>query len=132
MSLRQIFSGAFFFWRKWILLPATVGLLEISAAQRVANTSLNMPPYLPDGSFELVDTFPGLRFSNPGSGELSWNLEFDTKATSNASGMLMANSSKKKDEKGLLCIPMDFSKYRAVFFKMMIDWPEAPNAEVEP
>ena len=132
MSLRLIFSGALFFLRQWILLPATLGLLEAGAAQRVANTSLNMPLDLPDGSFEVVDAVPGLRFSNPGSGELSWKLEFDSKATSNALGMLMANSSEKKDEKGLLCIPMDFSKYRAVFFKMMIDWPEAPNAEVEP
>jgi len=65
MSLRQIFSGAFFFLRQWILLPATLGLLETSAAQRVANTSLNMPSDLLDGSFELVDAFPGLRFSNP-------------------------------------------------------------------
>ena len=113
-------------------MPATLGLLETSAAQLAANTSLNMPPYLPDGSFEVVDAFPGLRFSNPGSGELSWNLEFDSKATSNALGMLMANLSEKNDEKGLLRIPMDFSKYRAVFLKMRIDWPEAPNAEVEP
>ena len=65
MSLRQMFSGAFFFLRQWILLPVTLGLLEASAAQRVANTSLNMPPDLPDGSFEVVDAFPGLRFSNP-------------------------------------------------------------------
>ena len=188
MRLRQILSGAFFFLRQWILLPVTLGLLEASAAQRVANTSLNMPPDLPDGSFEVVDAFPGLRFSNsvavvslpgndsllfvvekpgrirkvhlgtdpqwamdhwrmsfkrgsegstlqfpnPGSGELSWNLEFDSKATSNASGTLMANSSEKKDEKGLLSVPVDFSKDAAGFFKMRIDWPEAPNADVEP
>ena len=65
MSLRLIFSGALFFLRQWILLPATLGLLEAGAAQRVANTSLNMPLDLPDGSFEVVDAFPGLRFSNP-------------------------------------------------------------------
>ena len=59
-------------------------------------------------------------------------MEYDSKVTPNALGMLMANSSEKNDEKGLLRIPMDFSKYRAVFFKMRIDWPEAPNAEVEP
>ncbi|HCB97852.1 MAG TPA: hypothetical protein DEP78_06280 [Verrucomicrobiales bacterium] len=47
MSLRQIYSGAFFFLRQWILLPVTLGLLEASAAQRVANTSLNMPPGSP-------------------------------------------------------------------------------------
>ena len=46
-------------------MPATLGLLEAGAAQRVANTSLNMPLDLPDGSFEVVDAFPGLRFSNP-------------------------------------------------------------------
>tara|TARA_Y100000589_G_scaffold79995_2_gene73721 strand:- start:1117 stop:1251 length:135 start_codon:yes stop_codon:yes gene_type:complete len=44
----------------------------------------------------------------------------------------MANSSEKKDEKGLLNVPVDFSKDAAGFFKMRIDWPEAPNAEVEP
>ena len=65
MSLRLIFSGALFFLRQWILLPATLGLLEAGAAQRVANTSLNMPLDLPDGSCEVVDAFPGLRFSNP-------------------------------------------------------------------
>ncbi len=44
----------------------------------------------------------------------------------------MANSLEKKDEKGLLRIPVDFSKYPSGFFKMRIDWPEAPNKEVEP
>jgi len=27
---------------------------------------------------------------------------------------------------------VDFSKYPAGFFKMRIDWPEAPNKEVKP
>ncbi len=83
-------------------------------------------------SFKRGSEGSTLQFPNPGSGELSWNLEFDSKATSNASGTLMANSSEKKDEKGLLSVPVDFSKDAAGFFKMRIDWPEAPNADVEP
>ena len=83
-------------------------------------------------SFKRGSEGSTLQFPNPGSGELSWNLEFDSKATSNASGTLRANSSEKKDEKGLLSVPVDFSKDAAGFFKMRIDWPEAPNADVEP
>ena len=44
----------------------------------------------------------------------------------------MANSSEKKDEKGLLSVPVDFSKDAAGFFKMRIDWPEAQTQMSSP
>jgi len=46
--------------------------------------------------------------------------------------MLISNSLEKEDEKGLLSVPVDFSKYPTGFLKMRIDWPKAPNSEVEP
>lgn len=50
-------------------------------------------------SFKRGSEGSTLQFPNLGSGELSWKLDFDSKARFNASGMLMTNSLEKKMKK---------------------------------
>ena len=50
-------------------------------------------------SFKRGSEGSTLQFPNLGSGELSWKLDFDSKARFNASGMLMTNSLEKKLKK---------------------------------
>ena len=95
----------------------------------------------------MVDAFPGLRFSNlvamvslPGNDSLLFVAEKPGRirklhlgtSPSMETFLDIRDRVRVGPEHGLLRIPVDFSKYPAGFFKMRIDWPEAPNAEVEP